>query len=606
MNDYLYDWTVMVYLSGDNNLSSEMLWALTEIERAAPDLLKGERKIAVTVQYDPLSPACGTLRYSLPDAPKKGTVKNRPVFPVPFEKALQEVLLRENAASHVTLRQFITWSIGNFPSEYRMLILSGHGSGAEGDFLTDNNPGPAANGPALHSGNGANAGVAAGLVNRDSPLLQPGTLTIPALGLVLKPPHEDAETNLAAGKAPLPLPEPLIHVLGMDSCLMSTLEVADQVSAGNVQFLVGSEGFIPNTGWPYCELLTRFRKQLDGDRFEPETMSAVIVDECADYYSEYLPSGVSLDIASCELAHIGSVRSEVATLATHLTKHIARRDIRNAVILAHWRAQAFKLEQYTDLWDFCSELATEVRDGGRVGKRIATACRCVLGAINRVVGIAPSKTLERPAGRGRQRSLGLDFQYARGLSIYFPWCAPTMAGVDYFAQYRRLSFPKKSGWGRFLDAYLRETMRPPRKTSRKALDDLPLLDVTGRGLMSQTKNVYEYNKNVFEYNKFIAQMFGGRPPGCARNPPQKADVSPQPRCAPTPRAARPASGPTPPKAARRPSAPSMGQVRVSTRVTNGSGRPWPSPPRPRVGGKRRTHVRKPTRSPMARTPRTRL
>jgi hypothetical protein len=511
MKDLEYDWTIMVYLSGDNNLSSEMLWALTEIERAA-DALDGQRRIALTVQYDPLSPACGTLLYSLPAPPKEEPVEDRPAFTVPFGDALRKVIKGEDAASSKVLGEFIQWSTEMFPSKYRMLILSGHGSGAEGDFLTDNNPGPGGNA----------AGLQTRAPSKAPELPPPGTLTIPALGRVLRPqPPKDEGTGFA-NEIP---PQPLIHVLGMDSCLMSTLEVAHQVSAGGVKFLVGSEGFIPNTGWPYFELLTRFTEQR-GDGLEPEAMSAAIVDECADYYAAYLPAGVSLDIASCELAHIPDVATGVRQLAGLLTQQIAERDVQNAVILAHWRAQAFKLEQYTDLWDFCNELLKVV--GPRDSYDIAGACLTLLDAINRVIGIPPSKTPQSPGGRGRQRSLGLDFQYARGLSVYFPWCAPTGAGVDYFNEYCRLSFPSDSEWGLFLTAYLRETMRAPRNESDKSLDDLPLLDVRGRGLMAQTKNVSEYNKNVSEYNKFISQMFGGRPPWCTRNPPQRVDVSPQP------------------------------------------------------------------------------
>ena len=31
-------------------------------------------------------------------------------------------------------------------------------------------------------------------------------------------------------------------------------------------------------------------------------------------------------------------------------------EIRNALILAHWEAQPYKNEQYTDLYDFCERL----------------------------------------------------------------------------------------------------------------------------------------------------------------------------------------------------------------------------------------------------------
>jgi hypothetical protein len=587
-----YDWTVMVYLSGDNNLSSEMLWALTEIEEAMKLRKEGER-IALTVQYDPLSPAAGTLLYAMPYSETFKTLPKlkRPAFKVPFAHALRKIIKGEDAASPKALGEFIDFSTKAFPSKYRMLILSGHGSGAEGDFLTDNNPGQGAGArPRPQAGSPKQA-------DDESRLPPSGTLTIPALGQVLAPPP--ATRRMARAKArDLSHPRPRIDVLGMDSCLMSTLEVAHEVSR-SVTFLVGSEGFIPNTGWPYFELLTKLRQRVaDKKDVSPAVISAVIVDECADYYSEYLPSGVSLDIASCELKHIGDVRRAVAALATLLTKDIGKRDIQNAVVLAHWRAQAFKLEQYTDLWDFCNELRREFDDKGEESHPIAEACSGVLVAINRVVG-APTETPDRPGGRGRQRSLGLDFQYARGLSVYFPWCAPTRAGVDYFAQYRRLRFPKRSRWGRFLDAYLRATMRLPRNESGKALDDLPLLDVTGRGLMAKTKNVFDYNKNVFDYNKFVAQMFGGRPPWSTRNPPQVADVSPQPLAVETTPAA-------PAEVGLQPSTLRQGRARVSTRVTNGSGRPSAAGARPRGGREGATRVRKPRRPSKSRTRRPRL
>src|SRR5262249_26489620 len=37
-DDKPYDWTIMVYLSGDNNLSPEMIWALTEIGKEGEHL----------------------------------------------------------------------------------------------------------------------------------------------------------------------------------------------------------------------------------------------------------------------------------------------------------------------------------------------------------------------------------------------------------------------------------------------------------------------------------------------------------------------------------------------------------------------------------------
>ena len=46
----------------------------------------------------------------------------------------------------------------------------------------------------------------------------------------------------------------VLAILGMDSCLMSMAEVYYQL-VGNVDYLVGAEGFEPSGGWPYQRIL---------------------------------------------------------------------------------------------------------------------------------------------------------------------------------------------------------------------------------------------------------------------------------------------------------------------------------------------------------------
>ena len=115
------------------------------------------------------------------------------------------------------------------PSMHRMLILSGHGSGAVGDFLTDN-----------HSKNGQHW-----LVD------YPGTS---------KGPRERRKTMAARPTYREPDAKS-INVLGMDSCLMSMAEVCYQVR-DSVAYLVGSEGFVQDAGWPYGFLIGKSARQL--------------------------------------------------------------------------------------------------------------------------------------------------------------------------------------------------------------------------------------------------------------------------------------------------------------------------------------------------------
>src|SRR5205085_2955495 len=117
-------------------------------------------------------------------------------------------------------------TIEHHPAKHYMLVLSGHGSGAVGDFLTGNKR-------------------AVGL-------------TIPELREALtaiqdhfrEKTHEDRPY----------LNDEKIDILGLDSCVMGMVEVAYEVR-NYVSYLVGAEGFEPNTGWPYDRILRRLRSQ---------------------------------------------------------------------------------------------------------------------------------------------------------------------------------------------------------------------------------------------------------------------------------------------------------------------------------------------------------
>jgi hypothetical protein len=51
--------------------------------------------------------------------------------------------------------------------------------------------------------------------------------------------------------------EPLqIDIVGMDSCLMSMAEVAHELR-GSVKYMISSESFGPQSGWPYGRIIER-------------------------------------------------------------------------------------------------------------------------------------------------------------------------------------------------------------------------------------------------------------------------------------------------------------------------------------------------------------
>ena len=71
-----------------------------------------------------------------------------------------------------------------------------------------------------------------------------------------------------------------LDLLGMDACLMATLEVAYQVR-NSVRYLVASEELVPGHSWPYDTIF--------GDlRVDPERTPAEVAVSVVQQYTELL------------------------------------------------------------------------------------------------------------------------------------------------------------------------------------------------------------------------------------------------------------------------------------------------------------------------------
>ena len=166
-----------------------------------------------------------------------------------------------------------------------MLILSGHGSGAVGDFLTDES---AQNGTAQRvafRGHGDARNV-------ESDTAEPMLDDRKERG-ARRADYSWAGESVRSGSKEHGLkrgPLPLLDILGMDSCLMSTAEVCDEVRK-HVAYLVASEGFVPNAGWPYRCLLneSRGRGAAPLRSCLPVRLSSWIVSRYIESYRSYCP-----------------------------------------------------------------------------------------------------------------------------------------------------------------------------------------------------------------------------------------------------------------------------------------------------------------------------
>ena len=489
-------WTLMIYLAGDNNLTSECFFALTEMKKALP----GEH-INVIAQFDPQDERVPTHRYEInrngPDSSlfediideahfdpsiREVTFKNESDRARTFaqsriahRKTIQTLLAETNdltllafeeenvtddtdTGSPITLYNFLSFCLQEYPAEHYLVVLSGHSGGTDSDFL---------------------------LTDESSR----GSLTFNELKAVFK--HLEADLN---GQT--------IDIIGMDNCLMSMAEICYELK-GVAQFLVGSEAYSPASGWPYRQILERLKQESANSHSElAKNVATGIVEEYTNYYSGYWLSGMSVAQSALDLCKVEELRSLVNKLGCALEKELLEEfepDIqkrveghlphpfRDQLVLAHREAQSYNGELFVDLYDFCNCLERRA------------ASREVREDCSRVKDFVESHFVVKSC------FCGAKYQYSYGLSIYFPWSQVA-------ASYWNLEFIKASmgvGWGSFLNTYTLVTRREARDadaTSLLAQAQIP--DLTTR--LSETREAVDrmaFDRMAFDRMAFDRMAF---------------------------------------------------------------------------------------------------
>ena len=398
------EWLVMLYLAGDNNLTEDMVLGL--------QLLKGETgpdTFKIVAQLDPSGRELSTQKYDFTGS------KNS-------EESLRTYLEPEAQSNDINtgdpraLRSFIRWADAKYSrAQHRLLILSGHGSGATQDFLLKDES------------------------SKDS-------LTLAKLRLALSSAMARSGRGSRASGNP-----PTIDVLGLDACYMSMAEVCYEVR-DHARIVVASEGLVPRFGWPYGRMLRTFRRaRLERSMtLKPEDLSRLIVEAYVEFYADHdRAAGRSVDLAAIRLNKMESVAAGVEALGAALGREV--RTNPDAIVLSHWYAQTYKSDQFIDLRDFCLQLY------GRMptSRQVRQACQLTIAALD---GGTEALQRRRPLGSGaiiKSGCSGFAYQHSYGISLYFPWSVVSQT-------YRNTLFAQRTSWDRFLDLYVRHTARENR------------------------------------------------------------------------------------------------------------------------------------------------
>jgi hypothetical protein len=476
MSTPLKEWTIMVYMAGDNNLNDDMIRAINELRSkvstvgrriASTSTPYPRNGISVFVEFDGEHPVVPSIRRDFSfdtTAPDNFACSSRPVEvkepPQTPATPTGDPVIGE---TEKRIGDFVDYCVKTQPAKKYALILSGHSDSFLGrTLLVDQQPSNVA--------------------------------TLQGIRQLIK------DKFKYHGK---------LDILGFDGCVMNTIEVAYEFR-DVVKIFLGSQGSIPNYTWDYARIAEALM-DFDVSFLDEKKVVDAIVTAIRDYNCPYAFGGRSVDIAALQLDKIEGFSNPFnfsAAVMTIILKAFPPETIIGSRLLqiflqAHWNCQTAMFDQSVDLIDFLKRLKTEcirvIRQSVDIDPENSDGSLndsdLTVSQIFTLVGNAdisnPTFTdivtliyigcyyllnkLEDVVLDGA--FVGANYRFCNGLSIFMPWSfvAFWMTRVEY----RKLDFTKAfRGWHVFQGVYAARTARPP-----VPLADIPVFDAALQALI---------------------------------------------------------------------------------------------------------------------------
>jgi hypothetical protein len=414
------DWTVLVYLNGDNDLVNHANLDFEEMARVG-----STQRVNIVVQFDRQPRGddwAQTLRFRV--------TRNMP-HEIPY--AYQD-LGEVDMADGRSVEQFITSSMNAFPAKHYAFVLWGHGLGYR--LLNLN-------------GNVARLGFRSA-----TPPLCNGGLTTPASPSPYRSGTTDGSDDESVQKNVLYMREladalrRALHgrrfdVFIFDECLMSMTENAYALR-DTARYMVASEEMVPPDGLDYSDWLAALVAK---PGMSPRALAKTIVDS---YQRAYPADFDCLTMSAFDLQYASQLVTAVSNLSDVLianigSQSVAINDARDGVAI-YGNPQCHDICFYhVDLQRFCELLSQK------------TTNRDVRQAADAVVEELKNARVRVVAGQTTKETKG-----SNGLAIYFPptgnaYCRDTGSecGYERNNQYFPVEFVQRSHWGDFLHEYFK-------------------------------------------------------------------------------------------------------------------------------------------------------
>ena len=457
------EWTIMLYMAGDNNLAANMAYAMGQLKEFANE---SNGKLNLFVYYDGNSLGTPTLYCDFSE-PEPKYYRSHLVADKPFQ--VTETTINENAADPTSILNFVDWCVNKQQgrAERYAFILSGHSLGFLGEGLFRDET-------ASKSLNLRDLMYAIDRMTSDQEFLS-NVQANPSDFNQFNPWGDDKFTErYLLGENADELLGQQLDILGFDSCVMGMYEVGSQFRHCAKTMIV-SEGSIPSAGWTYAKLL---RNLCEGTDKTTEDLAAGLVENYIKGQSEFVIGGVSVDMAAWDMDKFIELQVSVGALSSSLLKCFEPGNplylpMERAILKVHWKCQSYMYEQNVDLGDFCELLLQECDciekelgsgDHDQLLANLKWDCQGILQALQKVVI--------------QSGFSGGTYQYSNGVSIFFPWSLEAYEAAE--KEYKALwatteaaGFSQTTAssllpWGDFLKKYLGDVSRRKHEGYTKA------------------------------------------------------------------------------------------------------------------------------------------
>lgn len=290
------DWTILVYMAADNDLTQQAIDDIIQMEEASVS-----SSINIIVQLDP-------NQYSTnPEARRYRIKHNRdPQITSPVIEYLGEI----DSGDYYTLAQFVNWTVNKYPASRYALFIWSHGSG----WTRDEN---------------------------EQRWICPDNDSLNQISIA------NGEFKNAFQLFPRKM-----DILVLDACFMQTIEVITEVYQYN-DYIVGSENSVPYEGFPYKEIL-----ELWNVYRSPRYLASAIVEQYITAHEpggSQNPGGFERK-AACSAASSAQLPPLLALITNFVENwyHIANSD---EILFTRENSYSFNIPKTeADIYEFFSNL----------------------------------------------------------------------------------------------------------------------------------------------------------------------------------------------------------------------------------------------------------